>query len=298
MANFREIVRNFPAVRGYGGQRNWVRRGDVLAYQPDLRTPTVSTDGLGFRHTMYRDRALSVSDIPKLDRVALLLGSSHVFGYGLGSNAETLASRLSEELGYPVLSVCFPEADARTVAATFLRLLRSYGRKIDRCFFVSGGDFTRFCYSGRADPVFGVPIVELLHRGKAPPSADRDLERPLENLNRFLDFWFTIMFEAGKVFGCRLVLVEDRTFFEKSVGDALEQRCALGESASPGMQTRFDLHRNGVLTFGLARRALAERLGCQLLFFPEPDELLYIDEYHYRAETQALAARVLAAQLA
>jgi hypothetical protein len=298
MANFREIIRAYPAVRGYGGQRNWVRRGDVLAYQPDLRTPAVSTDGLGFRHTVYGGRALSVVDIPKLDRVSLLLGSSHVFGYGLGSNAETLASRLSEELGYPVVSVCFPEADARTVAATFLRLLRSFGRKIDKCFFVSGGDFTRFCYSGRADHVFGVPIVQEMLRGNAAPVADRDVQRPLENLNRFLDFWSTIMFEAGKVFGCRLVLVEDRTFFEKSTGDPLEQRCALGESASAGMQTRFTLHRQGVLTFGLARRALAERLGCQLLYFPEPDELLFIDEYHYRAETQALIARALAAQLA
>jgi len=50
MANYRTVVRYFPAAQDYLQQRKWVRRGDVLAYAPRAQTPSFSTDEFGFRH--------------------------------------------------------------------------------------------------------------------------------------------------------------------------------------------------------------------------------------------------------
>jgi len=47
--------------------------------------------------------------------VGLVLGSSHLFGFGLKSNAETLPSRLSERFGFPFIGIVYPEADTRTL---------------------------------------------------------------------------------------------------------------------------------------------------------------------------------------
>ena len=46
------------------------------------------------------------------------------------------------------------------------------------------------------------------------------------------------------------------------------------------------------------RRRFAAERGLTLLPFPPSDELRFIDEYHYRAETQELIAQTLAPALA
>jgi hypothetical protein len=53
MANYRAIIRHFPAAQDYLQQRKWVRGGDVLAYAPEVRTASSSTDEFGFRHTRF-----------------------------------------------------------------------------------------------------------------------------------------------------------------------------------------------------------------------------------------------------
>ena len=50
MANYRTLLRHFPAAQDYLNQRKWIRRGDVLAYAPRAHTPSFSTDEFGFRH--------------------------------------------------------------------------------------------------------------------------------------------------------------------------------------------------------------------------------------------------------
>lgn len=77
MANYRSILRHFPAGQDYLQQRKWVRRGDVLAYAPNACTPSFSTDALGFRHTSFGGRDVGVADIEAFEQIGLILGSSH-----------------------------------------------------------------------------------------------------------------------------------------------------------------------------------------------------------------------------
>jgi hypothetical protein len=63
--------------------------GDVLAYAPEVRTASFSTDEFGFRHTRFQGQDIGLGNIEDYDRVGLILGSSHLFGFGLAGNAET-----------------------------------------------------------------------------------------------------------------------------------------------------------------------------------------------------------------
>ena len=97
---------------------------------------------LVFRHTRFQGQDIGLGNIEDYDRVGLILGSSHLFGFGLAGNAETLPSQLSELLGYPVFGIAYPEADTRTLYSTMLRLLRQFSRRIGHIVLLTGGDFT------------------------------------------------------------------------------------------------------------------------------------------------------------
>ena len=148
MANYRAIVRQFPCAVDYlRHATKWVRRGDVLAYPPLVRTSSFSTDAFGFRHTCFEGREIGIGDIHTYPRVGLVLGSSHVFGFGLSENSETLPSQLSELIGYPFFGIAFPEADTRTLHAALARMAQQFADRIQHVILIAGGDFTRFCYS-------------------------------------------------------------------------------------------------------------------------------------------------------
>lgn len=185
MANYRTLVRYFPAAQDYLQQRKWVRRGDVLAYAPGARTPSFSTDDFGFRHTRFEDRDIGIANIEDYERIGFVLGSSHIFGFPLGHNGETLPSRLSERFGYPVFGIAYPEADTRTLHATLLRLLRQFAKRTEHVILITGGDFTRYCYVEGADPLFGPPILPVDARFR--PAADTETE--FANFLHFTRFW-------------------------------------------------------------------------------------------------------------
>jgi hypothetical protein len=293
MANARALARNFPATLTYKGRRHWVRRGDVLAYAPKLQTAAFSTDEFGFRHTVFEGRDIGLRDVAALPRVGILLGSSHVFGFGLNSNAETLASNLSSLIGYPILNISFPEADSRTLHTMLVRLLRSFERRIAVVIVINGGEFTRYCFTEQADPVFGPPSLPL---GDQVRQAVDD-GRQFANMLQFVTFWMRSFGTLSSRARVRLVFGADVTFFEKSIADEIEQRCELGVARTPSHEKRFGAHRR---TFGEIfdhRRQVATEAGLTLMSYPPPDELLFIDEFHYRAQSQRLIAETIVRQL-
>jgi hypothetical protein len=304
MANYRAIVRQFPGASHYlRHATKWVRRGDVFAYQPLLKTPSFSTDVFGFRHTQFEGRDLSIKDIQAHPRVGLVLGSSHVFGFGLSNNSETLPSCLSERLGYPFFGIAFPEADTRTLHAAFARVAQQLADRIQQVFLLTGGDPTRFCYTGLSDPLFGPPLLPLDSQGAMPEGLESedaiapDESRQVANLLQFSFFWTLRCVGLARLARIPLTLVDDVTFFEKSAPDHLEQICQLGMSEDPRQRKRFKVHARHKDTFYAERRKFVSRQGLPVAQFPHPDNLLYIDEFHYRAETQRLIAQTLAEQV-
>lgn len=298
MANYRAIVRRFPAVRDYLQTVKWVRRGDVQAYQPNLSCAAFSTDQLGFRHTLFGGAELSLAGADRIPRFGLILGSSHIFGFGLSANGQTLASHLSNLVGFPFFAVCYPEADSRTLCATLLRILSDFGDRVSHVILVPGGDFTRFCYTGYADPLFGPPMLPNEHdaAGLSASAPRQDLE--FERITQFRRFWTKQCFEAASRAGAEFLILEDATIFEKTARDQIEIDCGLGVPHSAIQRTRFDAHKRHSPGGLPAEHAFALAQGMRLAPFPPADELLFIDEYHYRDETQALIARTLAPVIA
>lgn len=290
MANYRAVVRHFPPALEYLRQAKWIRRGDVLAYRPGVSAAAFSTDEFGFRHTWFEDRNIGLGNLDRYEKVGLVLGSSHVFGFGLAHNRETLPSRLSEILGYPFFGISYPEADTRTLYASFSRLVESYGSKIARVVLVTGGDFTRFCYSEQADPLFGPPF--LPQAAAVTPGGDAD--QHFANLVQFTSFWSSRFAAAA---GDALCMLDDVTYFEKSEADSVETACGLGVPSDAGQRRRFAAHLRRALMFQAERRRMSTERGLLLAAFPSPRELLFIDEFHYRAATQDRIAQMLAAQI-
>ncbi len=282
MANYRALLRTFPAIADYFRNARWIRRGDVMAYPPNVEAKHFTTDGAGFRHTVFGGNAVGLAEASGIGDFGLLLGSSHTFGFGLSSNAETLASRLSEATGLRYLNICYPEADSRTLFASLARVLRNARGRVKHVVFISGGDFTRWCFHVRADPLFGTPILPL---PGAEPAAD--MQEQFTNLLHFNFFWTRLAAQAVSAAGAGFLLGDDITFFEKSSPDEIERIGELGAVAGEGQSIRFESHRRFALTFQAERRKFAAVEKIAIAAFPDADRLLYIDEYHYRAETLA-----------
>jgi hypothetical protein len=295
MANYRAVIRHFPPALDYlRHATKWVRRGDVLGYPPLIKTPSFSTDAFGFRHTFFEGNEIGIGQIESYSRIGLLLGSSHVFGFGLTNNRETLASQLSELLEYPFFGIVFPEADTRTLHATLTRILNQHGRKIHRIILATGGDFTRYCYTEKADPLFGPPMLPY----DATLYSPADEAWQFANLLAFTQFWCERSEEVAGRFDVPLALADDTTFFEKTNSDPQEQACQLGTAQVPNQRRRFEAHHRRISGFLAQRREFAAAKGIQLAGFPDADALVFFDEYHYRPESQRLIAETLANQLA
>jgi hypothetical protein len=73
--------------------------------------------------------------------------------------------------------------------------------------------------------------------------------------------------------------------------------CELGVARSQLQQKRFGTHRRHFAASSQARQRLAEACRFKLMSFPAADDLLFVDEYHYRAESQSLIAERLAQQI-
>ena len=292
MADFRALVRHVPAVRDYLRHRRWVRRGDVVAYAPDLACPSFTTDAAGFRRGVLGGRPHGIAECMAAPRHALVLGSSHVFGFGLASDAETLPSCLGARLGLPCANIAFPEADTRTLHAVLVNVL-SRGARPAAVVLLTGGDFTRHAFGLSADPVFGSPNVE---DARAPADEAAARAAGAASLGAALaasTLWTRAVAALCRAHGVPLILGVDVTFMEKPAPDAQEAACGLGQAGGPTQRIRFDHQRRHGAAFYAARRALAGELDLPLAG-PDAADMLFIDEYHYRAASMEAFADILA----
>ena len=296
MANYRAVASRFPAVRDYLRNRRWTRRGDVIAYAPNMRARCFSTDPFGFRHTSWRGADHGIATCNSGERFGLVLGSSHVFGFGLESNRETLPSRLSERLGFPCLNISYPEADTRTLYATLLRIATHSAVRPSLVVYFNGGDLTRYCYHGVADPLFGSPNFDSALTNDMPAISE---DQAFQNLTFYIGFWTRQLVELTARLRIPFCFATDSTFFEKEdlgAADATEVACELGASRDERHARRFAIHRRRVYEYGDFRVALAQQLGIAPPFY-EPGIESFIDEFHFRAESLALMADRIATRL-
>jgi hypothetical protein len=156
----------------------------------------------------------------------------------------------------------------------------------------AGGDFTRFCYTETADPLFGPSMLSI-----AASKADANTQRHLVSLPHFSGFWSAACAALAAQSGVRFCFAQDCTFFEKSTPDVTELACGLGKPGGDKQSKRFASHRRHAAEFGRERHHLAETLKLALISYPEADQLLFIDEFHYRAESQRLIAERLAERI-
>lgn len=290
MANYQAIVRLRPEVREFIRHRRWVHRGDVVAYGPNISCAAFSTDAAGFRHSSFAGKDHSVAQCLEQDRYGLVLGPSSVYGFGLAGNEHTLPSLLAERFGFPFANIGFPEGNSRTLHAMLLAFVARAPRPPAAVLHISGGDYTNFCYTGIADPVFGSPNLKqirmvLEERGGRPSG-----ERQIGNLLAFTSLWIRAIAELCRARRIPLALGDDTTFFEKREPSEIERQSGLGEPSSPAQALQFETHHRFADDYHGRRREVADRLKVPLAGPGLSNDIGFIDEFHYdRDGTRALA---------
>ena len=182
MANYQNIVRLRPEVREFIRNRRWVHRGDVITYGPNIACDSFSTDAAGFRHSRFGDETLSVADCLQRERYGLVLGPSNVYGFGLGGNGNTIPRSSPSASASAFANVGLPEGNSRNLYSLLAAFLARASRAPAAVLHLSGGDFTSFCYTSIADPVFGSPNLKQIEDGaegarRPRPAAAQQISR-------------------------------------------------------------------------------------------------------------------------
>jgi len=289
VANYQNIVRLRPEVREFIRNRRWVHRGDVITYGPNIRCESFSTDSAGFRHSVFGGETLSVHDCLQSERYGLILGPSNVYGFGLAGNENTMPSLLSERFGFPFANIGLPEGNSRNLFSILLAFLARAPHPPTVVVHISGGDFTSFCYTSVADPVFGSPNLKqmqqvLKERGGVPPA-----EKQIKPLLAFTTLWIRSIAQLCRMNKIPLVLGNDTTCFEKREPSAIERESELGKGFSAAQERQFAIHKQFVDDYSERRKSLAEALGVPLAGPGRTNDIGFIDEFHYdRDGTRAL----------
>jgi len=289
MANYQNIMRLRPEVRQFIRNRRWVHRGDTIFYGPNIQCEGFSTDAGGFRHSVFRGETFSVADITRRDRYGLVLGPSSVYGFGLAGNENTMPSRLAEHLGFPFANIGLPEGNSRNLFALLLGMIARSPNPPAAVVHISGGDFTNFCYTAIADPMFGSPNLKqmgmvLKERGGRPAA-----EQQMPALLAFTSLWIRAIAELCRGNNIPLVVADDTTFFEKAKPSKIEEESELGKPFNAAQTQQFETHKRFVADYHARRKAVAEKLGVPLAGPGITNTLGYIDEFHYDdAGTRAL----------
>jgi hypothetical protein len=289
VANYQNIVRLRPEVRDFIRNRRWIHRGDIIAYGPNIRCESFSTDPAGFRHSVFKGETLSVADCVQRDRYGLVLGPSNVYGFGLAGNENTIPSLLAEQFGIPFANVGLPEGNSRNLFSALVAFLARAPRPPSIVLHLSGGDFTSFCYTSIADPVFGSPNLKQIAEAIKERGGQPGPESQIQPLLAFTSLWIGAIASLCQGRAIPLVLGEDVTFFEKAEPNEIERKSGLGEASSPAQERQFAIHRNYVRAYHARRQAVADAHGVAL---PGPgfgNDIGFIDEFHYDREgTRAL----------
>lgn len=298
MANYQNIVRLRPEVREFIRNRRWVHRGEVIVYGPNIRCGGFSTDAAGFRHSTFQGQTLAVADCVRRERYGLVLGSSNLYGFGLAGNENTIPSLLAERFGFPFAGLALPEANSRNLHALLLSVVARAPSPPAIVIHMSGGDFTSFCYTSIADPVFGSPNLKQMdivvkERGGVPDAAAQ-----VPALLAFSSLWSRAIALFCRARKLPIVLGNDSTFFEKRDPSDVERESKLGEASSPTQQRQFDTHRRFANDFYRRRAALAAKLRVPLAGPGPSNQLGFVDEFHYDRDGTRLLADDFAAAVA
>jgi len=289
VANYPAIIHLRPEVRDFIRNRVWIHRGEAISYGPNISCDSFSTDRNGFRHSTYKGETLSVGDCLRQNRYGIVLGPSNVYGFGLAGNENTMPSLLAERFGFPFANVGLPEGNSRNLFSLLMGFVTRATRLPSVVLHLSGGDFTSFCYTGIADPVFGSPNLKQASMaveergGKAP--------RPqIQPLLAFTTLWIRAIGNLCKAQGIPLVLGEDTTFFEKAAPNDYDLKAELGTPLNKAQARQFKMHKDFVHDYHKRRQEIAKALRVPL---PGPgfgNAVTFVDEFHYDAEgNRALA---------
>jgi hypothetical protein len=290
MANYQSIIKLRPEVREFIRNRRWIHRGDVIAYGPNISCEHFSTDAAGFRHSMFKGETLSVRDCVHRERYGLVLGPSSVYGFGLSGNENTMPSVLAERFGFPFANIGLPEGNSRNLFSLLVSYIARAPRPPSAVLHISGGDYTSFCYSSIADPVFGPPNLKqvsmaLKERGGMRP----DPQLQIKPLLAFTSLWIRAIGQLCRTLRIPLVLADDTTFFEKGKPSKIERDSELGKPFNEAQQTQFETHKKFVEDYHSRRKSVAEKLSVPLAGPGRSNDIGFIDEFHYdRDGTRAL----------
>lgn len=281
MADYQKIARLRPEVRDFIRFRRWVHRGDVIFYGADIQCDSFSTDARGFRHSTFGGKTLSVRDCSNSGRYGLVLGPSSVYGFGLAGNGNTMPSLLAERFGFPFANIGLPEGNSRNLFGLLLGIVNRAPTLPAIVLHISGGDFTNFCYTGVADPVFGSPNLKqvgpFLEQRRGKPAEDAQIQPLLA----FTSLWIRMIGELCQSRKIPLVLGDDTTFFEKRKPNGVERQSALGVPYNEDQRLQFETHKAFVIDYHTRRKTVAEKFGIPLAGPGKVNTLGFVDEFHY-----------------
>jgi hypothetical protein len=286
MADLNALIRERPEYAVFLNQRNLIHRGDIAGFRPNMSNEYFSTDAGGYRHSRLGTQTLAVADILKRERYGIVLGSSHIFGVGLIGNENTLPSLLAERCGIPFANVSLPEGNSRNLFSLLTAVTARAPHPPAIVIHFSGGDFTSYCYSGLADPVFGSPnIKQVLEANKKQRAGPPPAQKTMPALLGFTTLWTRSIVRLCRSRDIPLVLGHDTTFFEKNTDPSeYEQHFKLGSPCNERQRQWFPRHKAHFPQFLERREALAANLDVPLAGPGPRNELTFIDEFHYDRE--------------
>lgn len=289
MANYQAIMRLRPEVREFTRNRKWVHRGDVVTYGPNISCDSFSTDAAGFRHSVFQGRTMSARECREQERYGLILGPSSVYGFGLAGNENTMPSLLAERFGFPFANIGLPEGNSRNLHSILTAFVARAPRPPSVVVHISGGDFTGFCYTSIADPIFGSPNLLQVKRAVEERGGRVPDQPQIKPLLAFTTLWIRAIGQLCRMHKIPLVLGNDTTFFEKREPSAIERESELGKPFNAAQARQFEVHKAFVGDYSDRRKAAAEALGVPLAGPGLTNDIGFIDEFHYdRDGTRAL----------
>ena len=296
MANYQNIMRLRPEVREFIRNRRWVHRGDVIVYGANISGEHFSTDGAGFRHSIFQGETVSVADCIQRERYGLVLGPSSVYGFGLAGNENTMPSLLAERFGFPFANIGLPEGNSRNLFSVLFALSARAPRLPSAVVHISGGDFTNFCYTSIADPVFGSPNLKQIEMAVKERGGRPAADKQIQPLLAFTSLWIRAVGQFCRVSKIPLVLADDTTFFEKAKPNDIELESELGKPFNKVQERQFNVHKRYVGDYHARRKSVAEALGIALAGPGRTNDIGFVDEFHYdRDGTRALCEDFAAA---
>ncbi len=281
MANYQAIMRLRPEVREFTRNRKWVHRGDVVTYGPNIKCDSFSTDPAGFRHSVFHGKTLSARDCREQNRYGLVLGPSSVYGFGLAGNENTMPSLLAERFGFPFANIGLPEGSSRNLHSILTAFIARAPRPPAVVVHISGGDFTNFCYTSIADPVFGSPNLLQVKHAVEERGGHLPAQPQIKPLLAFTSLWIRAIGQLCRMHKVPLVLGNDTTFFEKAEPSATDLECELGIAFNAAQSRQFEVHKRFVDDYAGRREAVAEALGVPLAGPGRTNNLGFVDEFHY-----------------